>query len=371
MSNVSSGSVSEDERGAGQPAPDATVLIPRITEAPPHPIPPDATAVDATAVIELPDLRRAAPDPDQTVLLRAVTADTGEYLGAGPASAPSVGRPPAYDSVPGQPGYRSRHGSGWVTAVIELPRTWRTRAKDLGELVPEEGSRLSKAFRAVGEFMITCGLILLLFAAYEVWGKAAIIQNHQHDLDQLLEQEWAQGETPSVAPTTPPPNATASPVPAAPPGMVPGDRIARLYVPRLGMYWIVVEGVEPQDILYAPGHYPGTALPGEVGNFSLAGHRAVGMWWDLDQLRPNDPIVVETRTAWYIYRVDQSKIVSPNAIEVVAPVPGSPGVAPTEAWLTLTTCNPKWDNYERLIVHAKLGRSQPRDAGRPAELGGM
>jgi sortase (surface protein transpeptidase) len=38
--------------------------------------------------------------------------------------------------------------------------------------------------------------------------------------------------------------------------------------------------------------------------------------------------------------------------------------------LTLTTCNPKFDNYERLIVHAELVRSQPRGAGPPAELGG-
>jgi len=38
--------------------------------------------------------------------------------------------------------------------------------------------------------------------------------------------------------------------------------------------------------------------------------------------------------------------------------------------LTLTTCNPKWDNYQRLILHAKLDHSMPRSAGRPKELGG-
>jgi sortase A len=63
--------------------------------------------------------------------------------------------------------------------------------------------------------------------------------------------------------------------------------------------------------------------------------------------------------------------VLPTAVEVVAPVPGQPGVTPTEAFLTITTCNPKWDNYERLIVHAKLERTQDRAAGRPAELAGM
>jgi sortase A len=53
---------------------------------------------------------------------------------------------------------------------------------------------------------------------------------------------------------------------------------------------------------------------------------------------------------------------------VVAPVPDQPGVTPTEAMLTITTCDPKWDNYHRLIVHAELVRSQPRADGRPAEL---
>jgi sortase A len=39
--------------------------------------------------------------------------------------------------------------------------------------------------------------------------------------------------------------------------------------------------------------------------------------------------------------------------------------------MTLTTCNPKWDNYERLIVHGEVTREQPKSAGRPAELAGM
>ena len=38
--------------------------------------------------------------------------------------------------------------------------------------------------------------------------------------------------------------------------------------------------------------------------------------------------------------------------------------------LTLTTCNPKWDNYQRLIVHAKLVRSQPRSDGPPGRTAG-
>jgi Sortase domain len=55
-----------------------------------------------------------------------------------------------------------------------------------------------------------------------------------------------------------------------------GTAIGRLYLPRLHLHWVVVEGVALADIRYAPGHYPGTALPGDPGNFAVAGHRLPG-----------------------------------------------------------------------------------------------
>ena len=82
-----------------------------------------------------------------------------------------------------------------------------------------------------------------------------------------------------------------------------------------------------------------------------------------------DMLVVETRDEWYVYRVYNTEIVSPHAVEVVDAVPHQPGAKPTKALITLTTCNPKWDNYQRLIVHGELMRQQTRAQGRPAELG--
>jgi sortase A len=136
---------------------------------------------------------------------------------------------------------------------------------------------------------------------------------------------------------------------------------------------VVVNGVRPADIRYAPGHYPDTALPGKVGNFSVAGHRIRKIFWRLDELRSGDVIGVETRDSWYVYKVTSRQVVLPSATEVVAPVPGKPKAKPTKAMLTLTTCNPKFNNYERLIVHAELAETIPRDdtqedAGKPAEL---
>ena len=148
-----------------------------------------------------------------------------------------------------------------------------------------------------------------------------------------------------------------------------GKPIAGLYIPKLDKHWVVVEGVTPNDIRYAPGHYPNSALPGEVGNFSVAGHRIRATFWRLDELTTGDAIVVEAKTEWYVYKVYQQRIVKPTQVEVVAPVPGKPGAKPTEKLLTLTTCNPKFDNYQRLIIHARLDHAQAKSAGRPAGAG--
>jgi sortase A len=85
-----------------------------------------------------------------------------------------------------------------------------------------------------------------------------------------------------------------------------------------------------------------------------------------------DPIVVETKTNWIVYTVYKTHIVLPTEIGVVAPDPDNPQAdSGTRRLTTLTTCNPKWDNYQRLVVHGEVSREQPKSAGRPAELAGM
>jgi sortase A len=219
-------------------------------------------------------------------------------------------------------------------------------------------SVLRAALRVSGEVLITFGLVVLLFAGYEVWGKTAIINSHQKNLDKELSQAWGN------------PAVIGQPAPGASSlGPVPGNAIGRLYIPKLSLQWVVVEGVTLADIRYAPGHYPGTALPGKLGNFAVAGHREPGIFWDLDQVRPGDTLVVETRTNWYVYQVFQNHIVSPHAVEVIAPTPDQPGVPPSSPDITLTTCNPKWDNYQRMVVHGRLVLTTPHDLP-PPQLGG-
>lgn len=220
---------------------------------------------------------------------------------------------------------------------------------------PLSDGPVRKAIRAVGEVFITFGLVVLLFAGYEVYGKQLIIGHQQDKYAQQLDKAWA----------APPKKAEDSPP-------LPGEALARLYIPRFNIKLIVVEGVSPQDIMNAPGHYPNSAMPGQIGNFSVAGHREDAIFpRNFDKLQMGDDIIVQTRTTWFIYKAYQQEIVKPTQVDVVNPVPDQPvGAKPTKALLTLTTCNPWWDNYQRLIYHGKLVRQQPSSEGKPKELGG-
>ena len=154
-------------------------------------------------------------------------------------------------------------------------------------------------------------------------------------------------------------------------GVPKGRAFAIVRIPRLGADYArpVLEGTDHDTLTAGVGHYTGTAMPGAVGNFAVAGHRNQATFWRLDELRDGDTIVAESQTAWYVYLVSSTEIVKPTQVEVVAPVPDKPGARPTKAMLTLTTCNPKYNNYQRLIVHGELERSQPRTAGPPVEIG--
>jgi sortase A len=214
------------------------------------------------------------------------------------------------------------------------------------------------AVRGFGQTLITLGLVVMLFAAYEVWGKALEVGSEKNRLQGGLDAAWAAKK---------PGPAASEPVEKP----VKGKGMSRLYLPRLNMDWVVVEGTDPADIRLAPGHYPASQLPGQVGNFAIAGHRMPSVWWDLDKMRDGDAMVVETKTRWIVYTVYEVHIVKPTQLSVVAQDPDRPGTAGTRKLMTLTTCNPKWDNYERLVVHGEVTREQPKSAGVPAELAGM
>ena len=70
----------------------------------------------------------------------------------------------------------------------------------------------------------------------------------------------------------------------------------------------------------------------------------------LQEMQEGQIIVVQTKDFWYVYTVTVNEVVTPHSVEVVAPTPDQIGVAPKKAMMTLTTCNPKWNDYQRMAV---------------------
>ncbi|HEX7104948.1 MAG TPA: class E sortase [Acidothermaceae bacterium] len=232
----------------------------------------------------------------------------------------------------------------------------------------------------VGEVLITLGVIVFLFLAYELWFTGLYTAHAQSSLKSQLRNEWARpaptalpGESPGASSgASPGPSATA--VPGLADAPLPGDAIGLIRIPRLGLgyAYAIVEGVSTDDLKKGPGHYPGTAMPGGIGNFVLSGHRTTYLapFNGLGELRLGDAIVIETRDTWYTYRVTRTETVLPTAVGVILPVPDKPHLKPTKALITLTTCTPKYSASHRLVIEGELQSALPKSAGLPPALKG-
>lgn len=229
-------------------------------------------------------------------------------------------------------------------------------------MIPTNRRTSTSIGRVVAEALITLGVVLLLFVGYELYATGWATDRAQQAAGSQLTETWQRGET--VAPAA-------------------GSPVARLHIPRFGAGWsrVVLEGTDQAVLADGPGHYVGTALPGQLGNFAVAGHRVSNgaPFEPADSLAACDPIVVEGRDAWWVYRVlpcgppvdgvPGTEIVDPTEVDVIAAVPHAPTVTPTVALLTLTTCHPRFSARQRLIVHAALARTADKSGPPPAELG--
>lgn len=249
---------------------------------------------------------------------------------------------------------------------------------------PPRGSRTAAALvGVVGEILITLGGLLGLFVAWQLWWTDVIADRAQADvIDQLAwEQPPWQYDAPIPTPTASPEPTPRDPIRRDMPAPTMDEpphltTFATMYVPRWGLDYVrpISQGTSKTDVLdvLGVGHYEGTAMPGGIGNFSVAGHRTTyGKPFNrIEELAIGDPIVIQTETHWYVYRVASTEIVTPDQVAVLAAVPGQLGVVPTEAVMTMTTCHPMYSARERYIVHATLDYWMESADGPPIELSG-
>lgn len=246
----------------------------------------------------------------------------------------------------------------------------------------EKGGSLvfARILGGVGRLMITAGVLILLFVAYQLWGTGIRTAQAQND----LEDDWAASleaagvdtsstTTTSTTSTTLDPAVTttsrqpATTVPPLPAELLPtaGEAAGQIVIPAIGVDWIFVQGVSVADLKKGPGHYPETPLAGQAGNSAIAGHRTTygAPFGEVDQLQPGDEIIVTTVQGRFTYLVRETIIVTPSQVEVLG--------ADHWGWdnaLTLTACHPKYSARERIVIGAELV-GDPAPTTPPADAG--
>ena len=221
----------------------------------------------------------------------------------------------------------------------------------------------------IGEILITLGVLVLLYAVWQLWVGDAIIGGQRQSQAREITQEWAAEEqaTPEATPAP-------SPEPVVPAAVGDAEIFGALHIPRFGDDWVfpVAEGISKTRVLdpIGVGHYPGTAMPGDMGNVALAAHRYTqgAPFEKVPSLQIGDAIVLETAEGWYTYRFRNMEYVRPDEVSVLEPVPQRPGVAADGRYLTLTTCSPMWSTAERLAAYAVFESFTPRAEGAPDSL---
>lgn len=220
----------------------------------------------------------------------------------------------------------------------------------------------------IGRFLLSAGVLLLAFVAYQLWGtglhEAQAQDELTHEFEAALAGETPPGDTDEQLPVETAESVNLTDEIGAP--------IGRIEIPKLHVKKIFVQGITLEQLNRAPGHYPQTPFPGQAGNASIAGHRSTygAPFYNIDKLKPGDEIHIETLQGRFTYEVEWSKITKPDAMWVLDDEYGDdkdPGTLKNT--LTLTACHPRMDLTERYIIRAELvGQPVPRLPGQDAAM---
>jgi len=176
--------------------------------------------------------------------------------------------------------------------------------------------------KGVGSSLVLAGLTLMGSVGYQFWGTGLQTSRAQSELRKHIELYG---------------------FPARP---MPGGAIGFIDIPRIHLDMAFVQGVVEDALAKGPGHYPRSPLPGRGGNVAIAGHRTTHLhpFWSLNEVRPGDRVLLQTRMGAFVYRVIWERVVLTWDWSVIGRT-----AVPS---LTLTTCNPRFFGTQRLVVRA-------------------
>ncbi|MFJ6319301.1 class E sortase [Streptomyces griseus] len=322
----------------------------------PEPPAPDFSAEPRTALFDAVRATDAADAGPRTEVLSPVTDDDPDPSAAPPPG--SGGRAERRRAAKGRGRRRpepapERSGPSAPAPVSRLEARRAARAaKDSPAVV---------ASRLVGETFISLGVLMLLFVTYQLWWTNVRAEQIAGKETNRIQDEWANSDRTAGA-------------------FEAGQGFAIMHIPKLDVVAPIAEGINKEKVLDRGliGHYGEgklkTAMPSDKkGNFAVAGHRNTHgePFRYINKLKPGDPIVVETRDAYYTY--EMASILpqtSPSNVSVIEPVPVGSGFKEPGRYLTLTTCTPEFTSTYRMIVWGKMVDERPRSEGKPDALVG-
>lgn len=198
-------------------------------------------------------------------------------------------------------------------------------------------------------FALVLLIVCLLLLQGVVW--VARSGAHAATRDAVALDRPVASPVPTLAPTT-----TVVQTPALHPVDPPADpyqaeplvQIGTIEIPKIGLVHPVFEGITLGTIDHGPGHWPGTALPGQPGNAVFAGHRVTHThpFLHIDQLAPGDLVIFTIRGQRSTYRVTGSQVVRPDETWIVNQT--------ATATATLFACHPPHSATYRYVVHLEL-----------------
>ena len=210
---------------------------------------------------------------------------------------------------------------------------------DLKEL--KRRQRFNTGLDLIGKTLISTGVLLLLFVAYQLWGTGLAESQAQSK----LKSQFITSTTPATPATDTPTTTTLPPPPTK------GDVVAQIIIDKIDVDKFVIAGVGYKELEKGPGLFAGSPLPGQLGNVSIAGHRTTfgAPFGRVNELVKGDRIVMKTSRGEFVYLVTGAPtIVKASDVDVIRTVD------PTRAILTLVTCHPKWTSENRMIISAEL-----------------
>ena len=166
---------------------------------------------------------------------------------------------------------------------------------------PRRGRRGLGTLLWSGVALILAGLVMLGYVGWQFYGTNVVSARKQKQIVERTQQMWAAEPEVSVR-ARPERHRSAA---------------ALVRIPAFGSDYVlpVQQGISDGVLAEGFGHFDGTAGPGEIGNYALAGHRVTHgePLRNMPSLRPGDTVLVETRTRRFTYRLDTD----PNLLTVV------------------------------------------------------